>query len=220
MPVVRPLALFPALADRLGGASVLGLLYAAPAVGALVASVTSRWTARVSRHGRAVMWAATIWGLQEPLDQRLFRCDYSDIALLGKAVTRGPGWAPVGTALHVANGALFGALYANVAPRMPLPSWARGPFAALLENLATWPLTIVAERVHPARKEMPNLSRNPRAFAQATWRHLLFGFVMGELERRLNAPEEAEVPPYEHVVISTNGHGNLEHAVTGGGQTD
>ena len=89
-----------------------------------------------------------------------------------------------------------------------------------MENLATWPLTIVAERVHPARKEMPNLSRNPRAFAQATWRHLLFGFVMGELERRLNAPEEAEVPPYEHVVISTNGHGNLEHAVTGGGQTD
>ena len=58
-----PLALFPALADRLGGASVLGLLYAAPAVGALAASVTSRWTARVYRHGRAVMGAATIWGV-------------------------------------------------------------------------------------------------------------------------------------------------------------
>src|SRR3954469_16027832 len=58
-----PLALFPALAGRLGGASVLGLLYAAPAMGALPASITSRWTARVSRHGRAVMWAATIWGL-------------------------------------------------------------------------------------------------------------------------------------------------------------
>jgi len=58
-----PLALFPALADRLGGASVLGLLYAAPAVGGLAASVTSRWAARVSRHGRAVMYAATIWGV-------------------------------------------------------------------------------------------------------------------------------------------------------------
>jgi hypothetical protein len=70
--------------------------------------------------------------------------------------------------------------------------------------------------VHPARKELPKLAGNPRALAQATWRHLVFGFVLGELERRLNAPEEAEVPPYEHVVVSTNGHGNLEHAVTGG----
>ena len=34
--------------------------------------------------------AATLWGLQEPLDKRLFRCDYSDVAVLGKAFTRGP----------------------------------------------------------------------------------------------------------------------------------
>jgi MFS family permease len=58
-----PLALFPALSDRLGGASVLGLLYAAPAAGALIASVTSRWTTRVHRHGLAVMLAAAAWGL-------------------------------------------------------------------------------------------------------------------------------------------------------------
>jgi MFS family permease len=58
-----PLALFPALSERLGGPPVLGLLYAAPAVGALAASVTGRWTPRVSRHGRAVMMAATVWGL-------------------------------------------------------------------------------------------------------------------------------------------------------------
>ena len=36
--------------------------------------------------------AATIWALEEPLDQQLLRCDYSDVALLGKAVTRGSGW--------------------------------------------------------------------------------------------------------------------------------
>ena len=58
-----PLALFPAVSDRLGGPSVLGLLYAAPAAGALVASLTSRWTPRVHRHGLAVMIAATVWGL-------------------------------------------------------------------------------------------------------------------------------------------------------------
>jgi MFS family permease len=57
-----PLALFPAMADRLGGPLVLGLLYAAPAVGALVASLTSRWTPHVHRHGLAVMLAAACWG--------------------------------------------------------------------------------------------------------------------------------------------------------------
>ena len=58
-----PLALFPALSGRLGGPGVLGMLYAAPAVGALIASLTSRWTPRVKRHGFAVMVAATGWGV-------------------------------------------------------------------------------------------------------------------------------------------------------------
>jgi MFS family permease len=58
-----PLALFPAISDRLGGPRVLGLLYTAPAVGALIATVTGRWTARVHRHGLGVMLAATVWGV-------------------------------------------------------------------------------------------------------------------------------------------------------------
>jgi MFS family permease len=58
-----PLALFPAISETLGGAKALGLLYSAPAMGALVASLTSRWTPRVHRHGLAVMLAATVWGL-------------------------------------------------------------------------------------------------------------------------------------------------------------
>jgi MFS family permease len=58
-----PLALFPALAERLGGPRVLGLLYAAPAVGALVASLGSRFASRFSRHGLAVLVAATAWGV-------------------------------------------------------------------------------------------------------------------------------------------------------------
>jgi MFS family permease len=58
-----PNALFPALAAGFGGASVLGLLYSAPAVGALVASATSGWTSRIHRHGQAVLWAAGLWGV-------------------------------------------------------------------------------------------------------------------------------------------------------------
>lgn len=58
-----PLALFPAMSDWLGGPRMLGLLYAAPAAGGLVASVVSRWMARVHRHGLAIMIAASIWGV-------------------------------------------------------------------------------------------------------------------------------------------------------------
>jgi MFS family permease len=57
-----PMALFPAIAERFGGADVLGLLYAAPAVGALLATVTSGWVGRVHRHGLAIVVAASVWG--------------------------------------------------------------------------------------------------------------------------------------------------------------
>jgi MFS family permease len=58
-----PFALFPAFAEEFGGPEVLGLLYAAPAAGALVASATSGWASHVHRHGVAVVLAASVWGL-------------------------------------------------------------------------------------------------------------------------------------------------------------
>jgi MFS family permease len=58
-----PLALFPALAEGYGGARVLGLMYAAPAAGGVVAGLTSGWSRRVHRHGRAVALAACGWGV-------------------------------------------------------------------------------------------------------------------------------------------------------------
>ncbi|BCL15307.1 MFS transporter [Micromonospora sagamiensis] len=58
-----PQALYPFMAEKLGGPSVLGLLYAAPAVGSMIATVGSGWTARVHRHGLMVVLAAGAWGL-------------------------------------------------------------------------------------------------------------------------------------------------------------
>jgi len=58
-----PMALFPAIAQGLGGPGVLGLMYAAPAVGAFLFSATSGWTSRIHRHGMGVIVAATIWGM-------------------------------------------------------------------------------------------------------------------------------------------------------------
>ncbi len=58
-----PVALYPWVADRYGGASVLGLFYAALAAGSMLVTLTSGWTARVHRHGLAVLIAAGAWGL-------------------------------------------------------------------------------------------------------------------------------------------------------------
>src|SRR6202162_385157 len=57
-----PMALFPAIAQGLGGPSVLGFLYAAPSVGAFAFAATSGWTRRIHHHGRGVIIAATLWG--------------------------------------------------------------------------------------------------------------------------------------------------------------
>ena len=59
-----PRALFPALAERLGGGPMMyGLLLSSVAGGAFVASLVSGWTTRVQRQGRAVLWAVTAWGV-------------------------------------------------------------------------------------------------------------------------------------------------------------
>ena len=58
-----PQALMPQLASRMGGASALGLLYAAPGVGSALVTLTSGWTSRVERHGRMIAAGATVWGV-------------------------------------------------------------------------------------------------------------------------------------------------------------
>lgn len=157
--------------------------------------------------------AAAVWALQQPLDKRLFDCHFDDIELLGKALTRGDGWYPAGLALHLQNGALLGAVYANLAPLLPLPAVLRGPLFGLVEHCVSWPLGRLSDRYHPAADELQELAGNRRAFAQEAWRHLLFGIVLGELERRLNAEPEP-VAPEPEAEFSSNGHGTLEHAVS------
>jgi MFS family permease len=59
-----PRALFPALTRTVfrGGPATLGILYAAPAVGALAGSLTSGWLSGVRRQGRTVLIAVAGWG--------------------------------------------------------------------------------------------------------------------------------------------------------------
>jgi hypothetical protein len=166
---------------------------------------------RALRGAAAGAIAGVIWAAQQDVDKRVFGIDYDDTELLGKFVTRGAAWRPIGIALHVANGAAFGAVYATVTPRVSGPGWAKGAAAGLAENFVSWPLVSLVDDFHPARKELPDLKGNQAALAQATWRHLLFGFVLGALEERFNgAPSDRRgtaTPP-----ASSNGHGDISRA--------
>jgi len=159
------------------------------------------------------MVAAAVWALEQPLDKLLLDCEYDDIQLLGKAVTRGPASYPVGLAMHLGNGAVFGALYSNFVGALPLPRPLRGPVLSLSEHVALWPLGFLSDRFHPARKELPQLQGNRIAFAQGVVRHLVFGLTLGELERRLNAAPEPAPPPGA-IDVSSNGHGSIERAAS------
>ena len=156
--------------------------------------------------------AAGVWAAQQPVDKRLFGVDYDDVELLGAFVTgdrRHARTLPVGLVSHLANGALFGAVYAKAAPSLPGPRVVRGLGAAMAEHLATWPLTRFMA-LHPAGSQFPPLWGSRAAFGQAVWRHALFGVVLGELERRLN-PAPVAPPTPEDERAATNGHGDPSH---------
>ena len=63
MTFAMPMALFPNMGQRWGGASAVGWLYSAMAIGSLLMTLFSGWTSRVRRQGAAVVWAAALWGV-------------------------------------------------------------------------------------------------------------------------------------------------------------
>ena len=127
--------------------------------------------------------AALVWAALEPFDRRVFRCDYSDVALLGKAVTRSRAWPAVGLALHALNGGVFGVAFDVLRSRTEARTRPLALAAALSEHVVLYPLGWIVDRYHPARGEpgIPQLMNNPRAFGQATVRHAVFGIVLGRL---------------------------------------
>lgn len=134
------------------------------------------------RSAAAGVAAAAAWAAVEPVDTWIARWDCSDVALLGKAVTRSRAWPAAGLALHCANGAVFGLVLAEVRARTRVGPRRLALGLALAEHLTLYPLAAVVDRRHPARGE-PGLAPmwSPRGFALETWRHALFGAVLGRL---------------------------------------
>ncbi|HET9692389.1 MAG TPA: MFS transporter [Acidimicrobiales bacterium] len=111
-----PRALFPALGTTVfgGGASTVGLLYAAPGVGAAIGAVTTGWAGSVRRQGRAVIVAVVAWG--------------AAIAAFG--VVR---WLPAALVLLAVAGwaDVISAVFRNTIIQLATPDNLRGRLAAL-----------------------------------------------------------------------------------------
>jgi MFS family permease len=63
MMLAYPNALFPFVAADLHATWAVGLMFAAPSVGAIAVTVLSGWMSRVRRHGLAIAASAAAWGL-------------------------------------------------------------------------------------------------------------------------------------------------------------
>lgn len=111
-----PRALFPALGTGLfaGDAVTVGLLYAAPGVGALLAALTSGWVGAVSRGGRVVVAAVVVWGVA--------------IAIFGLIP-----FLPLALALLAAAGAadVISAVFRSTILQLTLPDALRGRLSAI-----------------------------------------------------------------------------------------
>ena len=111
-----PQALFPAVGTEILGGDVatVGLLYAAPGAGALLAALTSGWVTAVRRQGRAVIAAVIVWG--------------GSIGAFGLV-----GSLPLAlTLLAIAGGAdVISAVFRNTILQMAVPDSLRGRLSSI-----------------------------------------------------------------------------------------
>jgi hypothetical protein len=120
----------------------------------------------------------------QEVDRRFANPRSNDLILVGGLVTARPSlWRPLGLVNHMLASVTFAFIFDwLVAPRLWGPNWLRGLLTFQTENALSWPLVLLIDRFHPAVKagEMAPLNR-PIYFAQAAWRHLAFGVVLGWL---------------------------------------
>jgi hypothetical protein len=67
---------------------------------------------------------------------------------------------------------VFGMVFDRIRQRLELDQRRLALGLALTEHVALWPLIAIVDR---------KLLTSPRAFAQATYRHTLFGVLLGRL---------------------------------------
>jgi hypothetical protein len=124
--------------------------------------------------------AAAVWAAAAPLVGRALGVPwYSDVRLVGRTLTKGRLWRTLGIAVHLGNGAVFGAVFAGLGGR----GWKQGVAAAETESALLWPGIAAIDRIHADRRsgEWPPLLLNGRVFAYEVVVHAIFGAVLGTL---------------------------------------
>jgi len=110
-----PRTLFPELAGRVfNQAGAVGLLYAAPAAGALIGAATSGWIGRVDRQGKGVLLAVILWGAS------IAAFGFSPWMWLAVVLLAMAGWADV-----------VSAVMRNTIIQLSVPDELRGRLSAL-----------------------------------------------------------------------------------------
>ena len=139
--------------------------------------------------------AAGVWAAAEPaLGRALGVPWYSDRRLLGGLFRVGPEAA---IAIHLVNGAVFGAAFERLGLRGP----ASGVAMAQAESLSLWPAMRVVDHVHEDRRSgsWPPLRGNRRVFAYEVAAHALFGAVLGGLLSPIPQPfPRRQLPAAQH----------------------
>ena len=112
-----PRALFPVLArEAFGvGPAGLGVLYAAPAAGALLGALFTGWVRHVRHQGQAVLWAVALWGA----------------AIIGFGFSTGTFWLAL-VFLAVAGGAdVISAIFRSTILQSSVPDSLRGRLSSI-----------------------------------------------------------------------------------------
>jgi hypothetical protein len=136
---------------------------------------------RTLRAAAAGALGAAAWVAAEPAVRRALGSPHRELRLVGGLLAPGRAWRPVGLAVHLANGAVFGIAFDRFGRR----GIREAVIAAQVENAALWPAMAIVDRLHPDVRSgrWPPLARNPRVAAQEVAGHLVFGLVLGGLLR-------------------------------------
>jgi MFS family permease len=115
MLMAMPVVLFPALVeDVFSRPELLGVLYSAETVGAMLATATSGWTKHVHHHGRAVVLAALGYG--------------AAIALMGVAPNL---WAAAGFLVLAGGADMISGVFRSTIWNQTIPDAMRGRLAGI-----------------------------------------------------------------------------------------
>jgi MFS family permease len=183
-----PTAVFPALALSVFkiGAGGLGLLYAAPAVGALVGSLFSGWVRRVQRQGMAIIVAIIVWG----------------IAIAGFGLSGSARWVGLLLLAVAGGGDMVSAIFRSTILQLSIPDSLRGRMSAFqLMVVTTGPRLGDLEAGAVASLLGPIFSVVSGGVACVAG-ILILAVGLPELRRQRATPESAPAGPFEPATIT------------------